>query len=97
MHKQIQSAFALYSSGQIEKALDLLKTLVNDYPNEAVIHNLSGACYSSLGRLDDAVNCYKKALIIKQDYGCISQLLLFMDNQLKNNKLDGSFKKESKF
>ena len=44
MQKQIQSAFALYSSGQIEKALDLLKTLVNDYPNEAVIHNLSGAC-----------------------------------------------------
>ncbi len=68
MQKKIQSAYALYSSGQITQALILLKTLVNDYPNEAILHNLSGACYASLGRLDDAVNSYKEALIIKQDY-----------------------------
>jgi len=68
MQKQIQSAYALYSSGQIKKALILLKTLVNDYPNEAILHNLSGACYSSLGHLDEAVSSYREALRIKQDY-----------------------------
>ena len=65
MQQEIQSAYALYSSGQMQKAINLLKTLINDYPNEAILHNLSGACYSSLGLLDDAVRSYKLALIIK--------------------------------
>jgi len=52
----------------MQKAIDLLKTLIDDYPNEAILHNLSGVCYSSLGQLDDAVRSYKSALIIKKDY-----------------------------
>ena len=32
---QINSVLALYSNGQIQKALDSVEALIKDYPNEA--------------------------------------------------------------
>jgi len=32
---QINSVIALYSNGQIQKALDIVGDLIKDYPNEA--------------------------------------------------------------
>jgi len=68
MHKQIESAVALYSSGQVVKALDIVKKLVTDYPNEPILHNLAGACYSAMGRYTSASNSYRNALKINRDY-----------------------------
>ena len=68
MQKQINSAIALYSSGQTHKALDSVKRLIKDNPDEAILHNISGACYSAMGKFEDAINSYKEALTIKQDY-----------------------------
>ena len=65
---QINSVITLYSSGQIETALNTVQTLIQDYPNEALLHNISGVCYASLGQLDNPVLCYKKALNIKPNY-----------------------------
>ena len=55
MQKQINSAIAFYSSGHIHKALDVVKSLISDYPKEAILHNISGACYASLGQTEDAI------------------------------------------
>ena len=55
MQKQINYAVELYSSGQTHKALDLVKSLISDYPKEAILFNISGACYSALGETEDAI------------------------------------------
>ena len=73
MQKQINSAIALYSSGQTHKALDLVKSLIKDNPDEAILHNISGACYAALGQTEDAIDSFTEAVIIKPDkhiYGC---------------------------
>ena len=66
---QINSVIALFSSGQMQEALDSVETLIKDYPDEVTkLYNIRGACYASLGQLDAAVKRYKKALVIKPDY-----------------------------
>ena len=64
----IDSVIKLYSNDQIQEALDTAGALIKDYPNEAILYNISGACYASLGQMDTAVNYYEKALDIKPDY-----------------------------
>jgi len=65
---QINSVIELYSNGQIQEALDTAGALIKDYPNEAILYNISGACYASLGQLDTAVKRYEKSIDIKPDY-----------------------------
>jgi predicted O-linked N-acetylglucosamine transferase (SPINDLY family) len=65
---QINSVIALYSNGQIQEALDSVEALIKDYPNEALLYNICGACYAGLGQLDAAVKSYEQALAIKLDY-----------------------------
>ena len=64
----IDSVIKLYSNDQIQEALDTAGALIKDYPNEAILYNISGACYASLGQMDTAVNRYEKALDIEPDY-----------------------------
>lgn len=65
---RIQSVVTLYSNGQVQEALDSVQTLIKDFPKEALLHNICGACYSGLGQLDAALKSYKQALAIKPDY-----------------------------
>ncbi len=65
---RIKSVISLYSNGQIQEALDAVKTLTKDYPNETLLYNISGACYKAIGQLDAAVKCYEKAVALKPDY-----------------------------
>ena len=65
---QINSVIALYSNGQIEEALDSVGALIKDHPNEALLYNISGACYASLGKLDTAVKHYEKTIAMKPNY-----------------------------
>ena len=46
---QINSVIALYSNGQIQEALGAVETLTKSYPNEALLYNISGACYKTIG------------------------------------------------
>ena len=65
---EIQSVFALYSNGQIQEALDAVKTLTKDYPNEPLLYNISGACYKEIGQLEEAFKSFQKAVALKPDY-----------------------------
>jgi len=68
LQTQINSVIALYSNGQIQEALDSVKTLTKSYPNEPLLYNISGVCYKAIGQLDAAVKNFEKALAIKPDY-----------------------------
>ena len=62
---QINSVIALYSNGRIQEALDSVEALIKDYPNEALLYNISGVCYKAIDQLDAAVKSFEKALSIK--------------------------------
>jgi predicted O-linked N-acetylglucosamine transferase (SPINDLY family) len=68
LQNEINSVIALYSNGQIQEALDSVGALTKDYPNEALLYNISGICYKTIGKLDEAVKSFEKALAIKPDY-----------------------------
>ena len=71
---EIQSVFALYSNGQIQEALDSVKTLTKDYPKEPLLYNISGACYKAIGQLEAAVKSFEKALAIKPEYTEVNKI-----------------------
>ena len=68
LQTEINSIIALFSSGQIQEALDAVGALIKDYPNESLLFNISGACYAGLGKFNAAVKHYEKAIAIKPDY-----------------------------
>ena len=65
---QIDSVIALYSNGQVQEALDSVEALIKDYPDEAILHNIGGACHASLGHLDTAIKHYERSLSINPHY-----------------------------
>nr|AAR37903.1 TPR domain/sulfotransferase domain protein [uncultured marine bacterium 560] len=66
--EQVDSVITLYSSGKINEAIDAIKVLTKDFPNEPLLYNISGVCYKTIGQLDVAVKSFEKALAIKPDY-----------------------------
>ena len=65
---EIESIIALFSNNKLQEALDRVKGLTKDYQENALLHNVTGACYAGLGQLSSAVKSYKKAIEIKPDY-----------------------------
>ena len=64
---EIQSVFALYSSGQIQEALDSVETLTKDFPKEPLLYNIRGACYKEIDQLEKAFKSFEKAVDLKPD------------------------------
>ena len=65
---QLQTLTNLYSQGKFQQALEQATTLLQQFPNSSVLHNICGAVYQELGQLDTSVEAYNKALAIKPDY-----------------------------
>jgi tetratricopeptide (TPR) repeat protein len=87
--KDIESVYDLYSSGQIQSAIDKIKILNERHPNQPLLFNLIGACYKGLGRLDGAVKMFEIAISLNPKYaeayfnlGCI-----FQDLEKKNSAI----------
>jgi predicted TPR repeat methyltransferase len=74
-NNKILSVIYFFSNGQIPDAIDTAEALIKDYPNEALLYNMCGGCYASLGELDMAVKNYEKALAIKPDYAVPQHML----------------------
>ena len=68
LESKINSVIALYSNGQIEKAIEGVEALIKDYPNEALLHNISGAFYQATGQLNESLDSFEKAVTINSDY-----------------------------
>ena len=65
---QVDSVIALYSDGKYEEAIDLIKELNDQYPNEPILFNIIGACYKSLGQLEAALKMFEVAVTINPNY-----------------------------
>lgn len=74
-NNKILSVIYFFTNGQIPDAIDTVEALIKDYPNEALLYNICGGCYTSLGQLDMAVMNYEKALSIKPDYAVPQHIL----------------------
>ena len=66
--EQINPILELFTSGQMQQALNALDVLSRDYPDDSLLLNIRGACYAGLGQKDAAVESYKKAVLLKPDY-----------------------------
>jgi tetratricopeptide (TPR) repeat protein len=64
---QTQALINLYSQGQLQQALQEAGTLVQQFPQSAILFNIQGAVLKGLGQLDASVEAYNKALTIKPD------------------------------
>ena len=65
---QLQALITLYSQGQLQLALKQAETLVQQFPQSAILFNIQGAVLKGLGQLDLSIQAYNKALAIKPDY-----------------------------
>jgi tetratricopeptide (TPR) repeat protein len=78
-------ALALKREGNVNEAIQTYNALLKRSPNKASIYNNLGNCYAILGRLEDAIAMYKKAVKIKplvSSYYNLSQIsreLLYFD------------------
>ena len=66
--KDIDFVIAIFSKGQYQKALDEALEIMKRSQQNAILHNITGACYMQLGKLNSAVNSFNDAIIIKPDY-----------------------------
>ena len=68
-HKiQMQWIMNLYSQGQFHKALSKASRLLLEFPNSPELYNFIGGINKNLGKLEEAIDSYKKALSIKSNY-----------------------------
>ena len=74
-NNKILSVIYFFTNGQIPDAIDILEALITDNPNDALLFNMIGGCYVSLGQLDMAIKCYEKALAFKPDYAVPQHML----------------------
>ena len=66
--KEVESVFALYSSGEYQKAVEAIKGLNSHYPNQPLLFNLIGACYKELGELTSAAKMFEIAITLSPQY-----------------------------
>ena len=66
--EQLKFVIKLYTEGQLHQALSHSIKILEEFPNSAVLHNISGVCNAGLMQFDNAINSYKKAIKIKPDY-----------------------------
>ena len=64
----IHQLVALYNQGQLSAVVEQSKALIEQYPDAFIVWNLLGAAKQGLGRMDEAIAAYNKALILKPDY-----------------------------
>ena len=65
---QIDLILSLFSNGKAQEAIDELEHLIKNRPDDAVLFNISGACYAQLGEPIIAMKKYNKAIELNPNY-----------------------------
>ena len=80
--EQLQSLISLYTQGQYQETLTQALQLLKEFPNSINLYNIIGSANQSLGKLEEAIEDFKKALSIKPDY---AEVHYNMGNALKEH------------
>ena len=64
---QQQALINLYSQGHYKKTLTQASKVLHQFPNSINLYNIIGAANKGLGKPDEAIQAFKKALSIKPD------------------------------
>ena len=65
---QLDFVMQLYTSGQIQEALSATQLLIKDFPNESLLFNISGACYSEIGPIESTIESFENAISLNPKY-----------------------------
>ena len=82
----INDLINIYNQGQISAVVKQSQALTEQYPNAYIVWNILGASIAQTGKLEDAIEAYKKTISLKPDF---ADPYYNMGNVLKNQgKLD---------
>ncbi|MDA8905988.1 tetratricopeptide repeat protein [Candidatus Thioglobus sp.] len=65
---QLNEVMRFYSSGKLQEALSANQLLIKNFPNDPLLLNISGACYSEIGPIESAIKSFKKAITLNPNY-----------------------------
>ena len=65
---QLNELMRLYSSGEFKEVLAAIQFLIKDFPNEPLLFNISGACFSEIGPVESAIKNFEKAIALNPNY-----------------------------
>ena len=74
-NNQILTVIYFFSRGQAPDAIDTLELLIKDSPEDALLFNMMGGCFASLGEFDMAIKNYEKALNLYPNYAIPQHML----------------------
>ena len=63
---EIDEVMQFYSLRQMDKAQSAVQRLLKEFPNDSLLYNISGACFSEAGKIEFAINSFEKALELIQ-------------------------------
>ena len=72
---KILGVIYFFSQGDIQKALEELNVLLKKNPRDALLFNMLGGCYASIGQIEMAIKNYQKALVIEPEYSIPKHML----------------------
>ena len=65
---KILNVIYFFSQGNIQEALETLNILVEKNPRDALLYNMLGGCFASIGDSEMAITNYQKALEFEPEY-----------------------------
>ena len=65
---EINALMELFSNGKFDEALNSASKLNKSFPENSMLHNIIGACYSNINDLESAIKSYEKAIAINPTY-----------------------------
>ena len=92
--EQLQSLVTLYNQEQYQEALNKGSHLLEQFPNSINLYNIIGVTNKGLGKLDEAIEAYNKALSIKPDFTeAYNNMGLALKEQGKLDEAIGAYNK----
>ena len=65
---EINALMELFSNGKFDEVLNSASKLNKSFPENSMLHNIIGACYSNINDLQSAIKSYEKAIAINPTY-----------------------------
>jgi len=67
--EELNSVYSLYRNSKTKEAIDKINVLNEYYPNTPILFNILGACYESLGELQNSIKAFETAVATEPNYG----------------------------